>query len=175
MATVDTPARSIASYADPLEILLEQDLWGTCLIIDSAAPLTGEQFRTEFPMGFGTLQKTLAHMASAVYRWGDVLGGNMPRAPLEWANFPTPASFVPAFEESNALLRVQAAARPLGEIVERETNGRVYRFTRAAALMQITTHGTYHRAQCVNMLRHLGVVPVPDPSVMKWMMAMEPR
>lgn len=161
--TTSLPANMLS---DPMEILLTSDLWGTRQIIDASSGLTPEQFGRSFEMGLGTLQKTLVHMASAMYRWGDVLGGKTPRTALDVAMFPTPKSLLPAFEEASALLRAQAAARPLSDVVERDLGGRVYRFSRAIALLQITTHGNYHRAQCVNMLRHLGVSPVPDPSVM---------
>ena len=30
------------------------------------------------------------------------------------------------------------------------------------------THGMHHRAQCLNMLRHLGVSPLPPSSVVEW-------
>lgn len=163
-----TPA---ANVTDPFDLLLRHDLWGSHQILDAARPLSAEQFTREFPMGPGSLQKTLAHMASAMYRWADVLTGRPPRAPLELASLPTPASFAPAFDEASALLRAQVSAAPLSGTIVREVAGVTYQFTRSVALMQILTHGTYHRAQCVNMLRHLGVAPVPDPSVMKWAMA----
>jgi uncharacterized damage-inducible protein DinB len=34
--------------------------------------------------------------------------------------------------------------------------------------MQVTTHAMHHRAQCLNMLRHLGVTPLPPSSVAEW-------
>jgi uncharacterized damage-inducible protein DinB len=34
--------------------------------------------------------------------------------------------------------------------------------------MQVATHGVHHRAQCLNMLRHLGVKPLPLSSVAEW-------
>jgi uncharacterized damage-inducible protein DinB len=30
------------------------------------------------------------------------------------------------------------------------------------------THGMHHRAQCLNMLRRLGVQPLPPSSVAEW-------
>jgi uncharacterized damage-inducible protein DinB len=37
-----------------------------------------------------------------------------------------------------------------------------------AILTHATTHGMHHRAQCLNMLRHLGVTPLPQSSVIEW-------
>jgi uncharacterized damage-inducible protein DinB len=46
--------------------------------------------------------------------------------------------------------------------------GQTIRLTRAAVFAQITTHGMHHRAQCLNMLRQLGVTPLPPSSVAEW-------
>jgi uncharacterized damage-inducible protein DinB len=40
--------------------------------------------------------------------------------------------------------------------------GKTHRFTLGAALVHVTTHGMHHRAQCLNMLRHLGAPGVSD-------------
>ncbi len=40
--------------------------------------------------------------------------------------------------------------------------GETHRFTLSAALVHVAIHGTHHRAQCLNMLRHLGVPGVSD-------------
>jgi len=47
--------------------------------------------------------------------------------------------------------------------------GKQYAFTRGAILAHVTTHGMHHRAQCLNMLRHIGVSPLPLSSVLEWM------
>ena len=36
------------------------------------------------------------------------------------------------------------------------------RFTRGSILLHVFNHGTHHRVQCLNMLRHLGVDPLPE-------------
>ncbi len=41
-------------------------------------------------------------------------------------------------------------------------------FTRGAAMTHCLVHGTHHRAQALNMLRHLGVAPLPEIDVMDW-------
>ena len=46
-------------------------------------------------------------------------------------------------------------------------------------MIHVLTHGHYHRAQCLNMLRHLGVPGVsdklPDLDVIDWQHAQQPR
>ena len=40
--------------------------------------------------------------------------------------------------------------------------GKTHRFTLGAALAHVTTHGMHHRAQCLNMLRHLSAPGISD-------------
>ena len=45
--------------------------------------------------------------------------------------------------------------------------------TRSAALLHVLTHGMHHRAQCLNMLRQLGVSPLPLSAVVEWMLMVD--
>jgi len=47
-------------------------------------------------------------------------------------------------------------------------DGRTFDITRGAVVAHVTTHGMHHRAQCLNMLRQLGVSPLPPSSVVEW-------
>ena len=157
----------------PLETLIAADQWGTRLIIDAAHGLSREQFTREFNIGPGSVQKTLTHIVGALLRTVDVLGGLPPREPLDATQFATPDALVPLLEYATTQLRAQSKARPLSDLVTREFAGKSYKFTRNGIIVHICTHGAYHRAQCVNMLKQLGVSPVPDPSAIKWMMSMQ--
>jgi uncharacterized damage-inducible protein DinB len=58
---------------------------------------------------------------------------------------------------------------PLEEMVTRRLrDGKTLQLTRGAVLAQVATHGMHHRAQCLNMLRQLGVSPLPPSSVVEW-------
>ena len=66
---------------------------------------------------------------------------------------------------------LEAAAR--NQPIDLQVNwqaDRSYTFTRAEVLTHVATHGAHHRAQCLNILRHLGVVSLPQSSVHEWMM-----
>ncbi len=63
-----------------------------------------------------------------------------------------------------------AYARPFDTIVNREREGTTYTFTAGGILTHVTTHSMHHRAQCLNMLRHLGIKQLPMSSVMEWML-----
>ena len=60
------------------------------------------------------------------------------------------------------LAGARARARGLGTEFAVTLAGHTHRFTLGAALVHVTTHGMHHRAQCLNMLRHLGVPGVSD-------------
>jgi uncharacterized damage-inducible protein DinB len=51
----------------------------------------------------------------------------------------------------------------------------VYRFTIAAAIVHVTNHGMHHRAQCLHMLKRLGVSPLPELDEIYWQTLGEPE
>jgi uncharacterized damage-inducible protein DinB len=58
---------------------------------------------------------------------------------------------------------------PLEEPATRRMwDGRTLQVTRGAIPIQVTTQGMHHRAPCLNMLRQLGVTPLPPSSVAEW-------
>jgi uncharacterized damage-inducible protein DinB len=79
-------------------------------------------------------------------------------------------------EEASQALRDEAHRRPLPEMVTRRLrDGRTIQLTRGAVITHVTTHGMHHRAQCLNMLRRLGVTPLPPSSVTEWTWSGEAR
>jgi uncharacterized damage-inducible protein DinB len=157
--------------SDILQILLSHDRWASQQILDTSARLTGDQFHRRFDIGPGSLHDTLTHVIGAMRAWTDTLAGaTEPRPRLEeGAQRRTPEELRSLLDESSRELAAEARRRPLGETVTRRTrDGRTIELTRAAAVAQVTTHGMHHRAQCLNMLRQLGVTPLPPSSVVEW-------
>ena len=66
-----------------------------------------------------------------------------------------------------------ARAHPVDAIAKGSRGGREYAFPRGNVIVHVTTHGMHHRAQCVNMLRHIGINPLPQSSVLEWMIAQQ--
>ncbi len=172
---------------DPLAILLAHNRWANRTILQCCRPLTHEQFHRPFPIGPGEkggLHLTLTHTIGAARRWADRIRAVSPlRGPLEPMTGPlAPGSLPPEARERtvNELLELNerscddledaaAVSRMRGlhstiEFVFRHPDGssKTYTFTRAAALMHVLTHGHWHRAQCLNMLRHLDVPGISD-------------
>lgn len=156
--------------SDPLQILLQHDKWATTRILDACTKLTDEAFHKRFDMGPGSLHDTLTHILGAMRTWSDSLMGIEPRPRLETdGQRRTPEQLRDLLEESCGQLFGEAARRPLSEVVVRRLrSGRTIEMTRGAVLTHVTTHGMHHRAQCLNMLRQLGVKPLPPSSVAEW-------
>jgi uncharacterized damage-inducible protein DinB len=154
--------------SNPLDILLKHDRWATRQILEKCDPLTDEQFNRKFEMGPGSLHATITHMLAAQRFWGDLLAGREQRPRLEQSGQRTPAGLMELLDEVAGEYDAIAVAHPLEELVYRVREGKTYAWTRGAVVTHVATHGMHHRAQCLNMLRHLGVSPLPPSSVTEW-------
>jgi uncharacterized damage-inducible protein DinB len=159
--------------SNPFDILLEHDRWATQQIIRACSALNEEQFKRPFEMGPGSLHNTTRHMVGAMSGWGDLLAGREPRPRLEQGPERTPAELLALWDGIAADFAHSARSHPLEELVTRERGGKMYTFTRGAVVTHVTTHGTHHRAQCLNMLRQMGVRPLPPSSVLEWMLMVD--
>ncbi len=158
--------------SDPLDILLAHDRWATGQILAACAKLTPEQFHQRFEMGPGSLHDTTTHILGAMRFWVDLLAGREQRPRLEGTK-QTPAELLTLLDEIAADLAATARAHPLDQTVSRTRDGKTFIYTRAGVLTHVTTHGMHHRAQCLNMLRHLGVKRLPPSSVTEWIIAVD--
>jgi uncharacterized damage-inducible protein DinB len=156
--------------SDVLQILLTHDRWATEQILDACAKLPTEHFHQAFDIGPGSLHDTLTHVVSAMRTWTDTLtGGEHRPRPDADGRRRTPNQIRALHVQSCAELSDEAPRRPLAELVTRQLrNGRIVTVTRAEVLTHVATHGVHHRAQCLNMLRRLGVDPLPPSSVTEW-------
>jgi uncharacterized damage-inducible protein DinB len=158
--------------SDPTQVLLKHDRWATRQILDACAALSHEQFHRRFEMGPGSLHDTLTHMLSAMRLWGDLLAGRPFHARLDQDGAQrSVADLIALWDEITTDFATAAAGHPLADLVTRERNGKSYTFPRGGVITHVTTHDMHHRAQCLNMLRHVGVSPLPPSSIVEWMMA----
>jgi uncharacterized damage-inducible protein DinB len=161
--------------SDPLRILLAHDRWATVQIIDACGRLTDEQLHRRFDMGPGSLHDTVAHVIGAMQTWTQTLAGQEPGARIDTdGRRRTADELRPLHEGACDALAAEAARLPVAEMITRRLRtGRVVTMTRGAVLTHVATHGMHHRAQCLNMLRRLGVDPIPMSSVTEWSIAGE--
>jgi len=155
---------------DPIAILLAHDKWATQQILNSCAALAPEQFHRRFEMGPGSLHDTTTHILGAMHSWGDLLASREFRPRLEGTQRSVPA-LLSLLEEVTVDFAASAKAHPPDGLVTRVRDGKSYTFTRVGVITHVATHGMHHRAQCLNMLRQVGVSPLPQSSVLQWMLA----
>jgi uncharacterized damage-inducible protein DinB len=164
--------------SDPLDILLAYDAWATKLLLEACRPLSRDQFHRRFEIGLGSLHDTFTHIIGAQRRWIDRISGRALRPPI--AAIPgrpeiahegrdrTPDELLLLHAETAR--EFQSIARDLRSTPEglastftldwprapEEGPGmKRYTFSRGCAITHVLNHGTHHRAQILNMLRHL--------------------
>ncbi len=153
--------------------------WANRLLLDAAEQLTDDQLRQSFRIGQGSVWKSLVHLWAAEYVWLDALGGKpQTLAPGDVAG-KLPGNqegegalaglpeLVTAWSELDARwdsYLTSLTAAQLDDVVHKESSrGGRYAFRRADVLLHVCTHAHYTIAQVINMLRQLGVDPLPDP------------
>jgi uncharacterized damage-inducible protein DinB len=154
--------------SDPLAILLAHDRWATRQILDACTKLPPEQFHQRFEMGPGSLHDTILHMFGAMRAWTQMLAGETPGPRLETTGPKSVEELLGLLETCADAFAAQVRRSPFDETIVRVRDGKSYTFTRGAVFTQVVTHGMHHRAQCLNMLRRLGVAPLPASSVAEW-------
>ena len=155
--------------SDPIEILLKHDRWATRQILEKCVPLTPEQFNQKFEIGPGSLHAATTHLVSAQRTWCDTLAGRPVRPHLDKeGKNRTPAEIMALQDEVSSEFFALVSAHPPDQTVTRERGGKTHTFTRGTVFAHVLVHGAHHRAQCINMLRRLGVTPLPPSSVVEW-------
>ncbi len=134
-------------------------------------PLADEQYRTEHPIGLGSLARTIHHMMAAEWCYMQrIIGRTEPLGTLPPERDPevTTASALP-FAEVERVWTAQATQirRDLDGVAdwltemtcttEHEGRAFVYRASPADVFTQLAFHEIHHRAQAMHMLRRLGV------------------
>jgi uncharacterized damage-inducible protein DinB len=159
---------------DPLDVLLAHDKWATQQLLLACEQLSPEALARKFEMGPGSLQAATTHLVGAMRVWCDVLAGRPVRPRIEEDGTAyTPWQLLPMHAETADDFAALVRSHPPEEIVSRERGGKVHRLARGAVAAQVLTHGMHHRAQCLNMLRHVGVKPLPKSSVFEWVLTVD--
>ena len=155
-----------------LETLLTHDRWATSQLLTAARPLSDKQLDRVFEIGLGSLRKTLAHTIEVIDGWHSATSGRERMTPF--------AATASVAEKESRFSRVHDAfAEACREADSAETGATwtavypTHTFTAPAVVIatHVITHSMHHRAQALNILRHLGVTPLPKSSVTEWAIA----
>lgn len=129
-------------------------------------PLTPGQYGQEFPIGLGTLGRTLTHIMICEWSYMERIRGNAVPPYEEWPiQDETPPSFAVLEREWTAqatrtretLASIGDWETPLEYPVTWGEERLIVTASRSDIFTQLAFHEVHHRAQAMNMLRQLGV------------------
>jgi uncharacterized damage-inducible protein DinB len=155
---------------DTLERLLRHDAWTTRQLLLRAQELSDAQLDRPFDIGHRSLRCTLGHIISQMEFWCDA----MQRQPYRWKIEPdnsieTMLARLDTVTPELLTLATQIAAHQLEDaafIAPLEPTARMIPL--GTALAHLPTHGTHHRAQCLYMLKLLGLEDLPEGDAFSW-------
>ena len=153
--------RSYYAYAD----------WARERVHDAAASLTDGALDRPFEMGVGTLRKTLVHMRDAEQWWLDSWNNRpadgFPAADASLSVAEIRRRYTETAQTRNTMLKTMSDAELTRIVKAVPRPGVVREFPIGVTMLQLCHHGTHHRAQALNMLRHVGgTIPGLDYSRM---------
>lgn len=135
-------------------------------ILDWVRLLTPEQYTRRFPIGLGSLARTLTHiMSSESYYVERMIGHDVPphdQWPIRDEDPPAFAILDAAWDEQATRTRAAIGSiRDWTSELEYEVSidgvPTIINASPADIFTQLVLHEVHHRAQAMNMLRHLGI------------------
>lgn len=157
------------SITEPHAVMIAHDRWANGLLYERCRSLSEEQFHQRFEMGCGSIHDNLVHNLGAMRGWADVLNASESRPRLEMDRRSID-ELVALHDQVTVEFEAAALQGEFADVLIRDRGEKVYTFTRGGILVHVMTHSMHHRAQCLNMLRHLGVEDLPASSGMEWML-----
>lgn len=150
--------------SNPVDILIAHDRWATRQILSACENLTRDEFHRRFPIGPGSLHDTTTHIVGSMQRWVDFLSGRGDSPRVEGPERSV-ADIITLLETVTTAFAAVVRATPFDTVISGTHNSRPFTLSCGVVVAHVLAHGTHHRAQCVNMLRHSGVEPLPPTSV----------
>ncbi|MEW6249577.1 MAG: DinB family protein [Planctomycetota bacterium] len=156
----------IATYRE----LFAYTAWARDKVLAAAAPLTDEQLDRPFEMGEGSLRATIRHLYGSerlwYERWQQCAGRDIPfphaRELTTVAEIRAAHTSLAAARDSAVTQLADADLDPVIRYVPPDGDPRAYPL--GEILLHVVNHGVHHRAQALNMLRHLGA-DLPKPGL----------
>lgn len=135
--------------------------WATRQVVTAALPLDAVALDRDFGIGPGSIRRTLLHLFDVEPWWL-----------RNWTTGPSPVQGSPADQSLAAALEAwlqvgEKRSAFIGQLNDEQAaqevvalvGGPALKFRVLESMIQICGHGTHHRAQVTNMLRHSGIQP----------------
>jgi uncharacterized damage-inducible protein DinB len=152
--------------------------WAWAKLLDHAASLAPDAIERDLGIGPGGVRVTIAHAVEVMFFFAACFDGREYEEPPCFAErSATIEGLRGLLAEADGQVReamLGACSRGLSSPIA-WPGGDVPMMPPEAAVAQVFDHATLHRAQCVNMLKRLGVRPVPDLDPMSFIAAGMPR
>ena len=149
---------------DDARFLFAYNRWANGRTLDTASPLSPEEFRRNLHSSFSSIRDTLAHILAAEWIWLERWRGTSPKVFLDANEFPGLPSLRERWAtlergQSKLLASVDdaALARDLSYV---NTKGETWTYALGRMMQHVVNHSSYHRGQVAAMLRQLGHRPV---------------
>jgi uncharacterized damage-inducible protein DinB len=162
---------------DILDRLLDHDAWTTRELLTRSRGLTDEQLDRRFPIGHGSLRDTFAHVVGNMEAWTDLICERpvRPRAGTGAATVERLTERLDAVvAEFGAVARRLRDAGRLDDVFADTADRPPVMKTFGGAIAHLVTHSMHHRAQALNIMRHLGVTDLIEGDVLGWERAHRP-
>ncbi|MGB7157857.1 MAG: DinB family protein [Tepidisphaeraceae bacterium] len=156
---------------DLLDRLLGHDAWTTRQFLLRSQPLADEQLDRQFAIGHGSLRATFVHMIWNTEVWTDLMSGR-PRRPQPGPAMETIPKLIErhdaaAIEFAALARRVHSEGR-LNEVFLDTVESPPESHSFGAGIVHVVTHSMHHRAQILNMMRHLGMTDLIEGDALSW-------
>jgi len=161
--------------------LHQHRVWVNENLLNAALRLSDEQLHQPFPIGQGSIWKSLVHLYAGEFVWLEALLGNddpvvrgdlqrqIPGNQLGEGGFATLDELRHEWTQLDerwqcylAALSPEALELPVYKWRSVAGQSRRMATSRSDVLLHVCTHAQYTTAQVVNMLRHVGVEKLPD-------------
>jgi uncharacterized damage-inducible protein DinB len=155
---------------DILDRLLGHDAWTTRELLRRCQGLSDQQLDRQFAIGHGNLRATFVHTIWNIEVWTDLMFERSVRA--------RPGR--EAESVSRLIERLDAASKEFAEIARMAQDegwlddefadtveSAPVMYTFGAGIAHVITHSMHHRAQVLNMMRHLGMESI-EGDVLSW-------
>jgi uncharacterized damage-inducible protein DinB len=157
---------------DILDRLLGHDAYTTHQLLLRCAPLNDEQLDRQFAIGHGSLRETFDHLIWNMEIWTDLMRERTPRRHPGPAGA-TIAQFLSRLDAISsdfaAMARDAQRANRLDALFPDSIDPPPPTWrTLGGGIVHVITHSMHHRAQILNMMRHLGLRDLPEGDVLSW-------
>lgn len=177
------PFRGVSSLhaSDLIRRLHLHRMWVNHRLLEAVRSLTNAQLLQPFAIGQGSVWRTLTHLLAAEHIWLEALLGN--ESPMMAGDVP---GKLPGNQEGEGEIQSLDKLTSKWEELDQRWNqyldmltdddldemiyktstssglGKRHGTRRVDVLLHVCTHAQYTTAQLMNMLRQLGVTPLPD-------------